>query len=167
MAKKKKQIFGGRKKKITKPPPLELIPELVADAELVKRYLNVHFFTPMSELKRKAKDPSVAFAERSIIAVMLKIEKNGDIYALNALYDRLIGPVLRRLAITGERPFESWSTEELLAEKEKYRAANEHEIKMIHKEKMLVRAVESGNYDRDKCTIIDVNAETTFKTGSD
>lgn len=169
MGRKKKNTPKGRRRG-SLPPPLKktelIVPEV--DSELVKRYLDLNFARSIAELEAIEKDKSVSFGEASVVRVMLRIYRSGDIYALNALYDRLIGPILRKISITGERPFEQWSMAELFAEKLRLDKENRFTMDMIEKEKRLIAAVHSGNYDRDKRCIIEVTprTETSEKVGT-
>lgn len=114
------------------------------DSEMVRRYLTTQFHKPIEELRRLFASETLEFGEASIVSVMLRIYDTGDIYALNALYDRMIGPILRRYQITGERPFQDWTIEALLEEKKRLAELNRNTIDMIHKEKRLIAAVEAG-----------------------
>ena len=169
MGRKKKNTPRGRKRGSLPPPQKKselIVPEV--NSELVKRYLDLNFNRSIAELRALKKDTSLSFGEASTISVMLKIFDTGDIYALNAFYDRLIGPILRKISITGERPFEQWSMADLLAEKVRLDKENRFTVDMIEKEKRLIAAVQSGNYDRDKRCIIEITPQpkTSYEVGT-
>jgi len=135
------------KKKAGKKHQSELATEfkgLDVDTEMVRKYLTIHFHKPIKELRRLFEDDQLDFGEASIVSVMLRIYDTGDIYALNSLYDRMIGPILRKYHITGDRPYEQWTLSELLEEKKRLEVINRNTIDMIHKETKLIALVESG-----------------------
>lgn len=134
-----------KKKKYERPTAsLEERTVLEFDLPMLQRYLHAHFLSPVSELRKNAADESINAGESMIITAMLRIRDTGDIYALNALLDRLVGPVMRKIQLTGERPYENWTLEELEAEHRRLNQNNRHTIDMIHKERKLIALVQSG-----------------------
>jgi hypothetical protein len=124
---------------------LEELASLDVDTEMVRRFLCLNFNKSVSQLRRDfADEDGLSFGEASIVSVMLRIYDTGDIYMLNALYDRLIGPVLRRIHMTGERPFADWEWEKLVEEKHRLNKINRHTLEMIEKERKLIKLVEAG-----------------------
>lgn len=120
---------------------------LEVDADLIRRYLNLYCMTPIGELQKLAKNPALTFAERSIIKVMVRIDRTADIYALNALYDRLIGPLLRKFQVsTGANPYEKMTVEELLAEKARLDVENQKTVKALEKEQVMMKQIAAGTY---------------------
>jgi len=117
---------------------------LNVDKEMVQRYLNINFSKSIAELKRLAKSPEINAGEAQIISVMLKIHLTGDVWAWSQLMNRMIGPVAQKIHISKERPYEEWTLEELMAEKERLDKDNRTTIDLIHKERKLISMVQSG-----------------------
>ncbi len=101
------------------------------DKATLYMYLTTSLHLSDDELKARLKDKTLPVIHGMIAAVMLRIRKSGDVYALNALMDRIVGPITQKIEVDRTNRFVNMSEEELLAEKRRLAGLVSERLKQI------------------------------------
>ncbi len=80
-------------------------------------YLTEHMYKSDDELRAILKDKTRPVIHGIISQMLMRLRKSGDVYALNALMDRVVGPITQKIEVDRTNRFVSMNDDELAAEK--------------------------------------------------
>lgn len=124
--KAKTQFQKGNKaaKGIERTPAPEAKQIQLLTRAMVTQIMSQYVGASMADLRKVTVSPTATMLERIVCRILLVSEGKADPYRLEFILNRTIGRVKEEIEIKPPNPYEGWTDEQLMAERERLASAN-------------------------------------------